>query len=205
VASLSQIYDVNYLELQVNKAQLQELRSRLNSEVKRVRGSVEADYQAALKTEKLLREELDAQKIKVEEFQDNLVQHRILKRDMETNEQLYNALLARMKEASVASTMVSSNVALITPAELPLGPYKPNIKLNLLLAGIIGLIAGVGLAFVREYLDRSIKTSEELEKACQIRSLGIVPLLSQNSNGTKALISRKIRGMIPLLSKDTKF
>jgi succinoglycan biosynthesis transport protein ExoP len=190
VANLNQIYGENYPELQAQKATLNELRSRLNNEIKRVRDSIAADYQAAVKTEKLLREELEAQRSKVEQFQDNLVQHRILKRDMETNEQLYNALLARMKEASVASTMVASNVALITPAELPTEPYKPKKVLNLLLAGLIGAITGTGLAFVMEHLDRSIKTSDELEKVCRIPSLGIVPLLPGKRSGRIPLLSR---------------
>jgi succinoglycan biosynthesis transport protein ExoP len=180
VASLSQIYKNGFPELQVEKAKLQELQSRLNTEIKRIRDSIAADYQAAVKSENLLREELETQKTNVEQFQDNMVQHRILKRDMESNEQLYQALLSRMKETSIASTMVASNVAVITPAELPLVPYKPKKLLNILLASVIGLISGVGLAFFMEYLDRSIKTNEELEKVCRIPSLGVIPQLSSN-------------------------
>jgi len=187
VSSLSQIYDINYPGLKVEQAKLRELRSRLNGEVNRIRESITADYQAAVKTENLLREELEAQKGKVSELQNNLVQHNILKRDVQTNQQLYEALLSRMKEASIASTMVASNVAVIAPAELPLIPHRPKKLLNLLLAGSIGLMSGIALAFWMEYMDKSVKTSEELEKICRIPSLGMIPHLKSVDNKNKRL------------------
>ena len=99
---------------------------------------------------------------------------------MQTNEQLYQALLARMKEASVASTMVTSNVAMIAPAEVPLKPYKPSKRYNLGLAAFFGLLGGMALAFAVEYFDDSIKTTEELERICRAPVLGVVPLWRQD-------------------------
>jgi succinoglycan biosynthesis transport protein ExoP len=177
VSSISQQYDINYPGLQTEKAKLHQLRSRLNNEIRRVRESVTADYNMALKAENLLREELEDQKKKVADLQDNLVEQHIMQRDMHANEQLYQALLARMKEVSVSSTMVASNVAVISPAELPLVPFKPKKSLNLLLGGIIGLLAATSLAFLTESLDKSIKTCEDLEKTCRVPLLGITPQL----------------------------
>lgn len=182
VASLSKIYDVNYPQLQAEKGKLAELRSRLGDEVKRLRTSIESDYEAALRTENLLRDTLSSQKTQVGDLQESLVKHHILKRDMQTNEQLYQALLARMKETSVAGTMVASNVAVTTPAELPYYPYKPKKRLNMLLSCFFGLVGGVGLAFVAEYFDDSIKTSEEMERTCHLAVLGVVPLLLHHKN-----------------------
>lgn len=185
VSSLNKIYDKNYPQLQAEEAKLRELRVRLNNEVQRTRTSIGSDYEAALRTENFLREAMKSQKGKVADLQDNLVHHHILKRDMLTNEQLYQALLARMKEASVASTMVTSNVAVIAPAEFPLRPYLPRKKLNLFLAVFFGLLGGIGLAFLMEYLDDSVKTTEEMERVCRIPSLGVVPFLLRN--GQQAL------------------
>ena len=109
------------------------------------------------------------------------MQHHILKRDLQTNQTLYEGLLARMKEASVASTMVASNVSVITPAEPPYKPWLPKPLLFLALALVIGSMGGVMTAFFVEYLDSSIKTTEELEKVCHIPALGVVPLFSGNS------------------------
>jgi len=184
VSSINMIYDKNYPQLQAETAKLKDLRMRLNAEVLRIRASIEADYEAALRAENLLRETVESQKGKVVDLQENLVQHHILKRDMQTNETLYQALLSRMKEANIASTMVTSNVAVIVPAEFPLKPYLPKKKLNLALAAVIGLLGGVGLAFLVEYMDDSVKTAEELERICRIPSLGLVPFLSRNGQPT---------------------
>lgn len=192
VSSINKIYDVNFPQLQAEQAKLRELRASLKQEVNRIRASVEADYQAAWRAENLLRESLESQKNNVIDLQNNLVQHHILKRDLQTNEQLYQALLARMKEASVASTMVTSNVAVIAPAELPLKPYSPRKLLNLAVAALMGLMGGVGMAFLVEYLDDSIKTAEELERVCRFPVLGVVPLLSQNNKGERLPKEREL-------------
>jgi succinoglycan biosynthesis transport protein ExoP len=184
VASLNKIYDRNFPQLQADQAKLKDLRLRLNNEVQRTRASIEADYQASLRTEHLIREALESQKAQVGTLQNNLVQHHILKRDLQSNAQLYQALLTRMKEASVSSTMVASNVAVIAPAEFPVKPYSPRPLLYMSLASILGLIAGIGVALLMEHMDDSIKTASEMERVCQIPLLGMVPRLSLDIQGT---------------------
>lgn len=178
VQSLGKLYDVNYPAYRVERAKLKEMNSRLNQELQRIKSSVESDYEASLKTENLLHEALEGQKHNVANLQDNLVQHHILLRDMKTNEQLYQALLARMKETSVTSTMVSSNVAVIAPAELPIKPYRPDPLLYLSLGAGLGLVFGVGLAFLKDHLDNTINTTEEMQRISRIPLLGIVPHMS---------------------------
>lgn len=180
VASMNQIFLADHPQMQAEQAKLRGLRSRLQSEIKRLCTSVKAEYEAAKRAEDMLRKALQSQKDQVATLQQRTVQYKILKRDVETNEQLYQGLLSRMKEASIASTIVPTNVQVIDPAELPLFPYKPKKALNLMLASVIGLFGGVGLAFLVEYLDDSIKTTEELERVSQMPVLGLVPLASTN-------------------------
>ena len=73
-----------------------------------------------------------------------------------------------MKEASVASTMVASNVAVIAPADYPVKPYRPKPLLYLSLASIFGLVGGIGVALLLDHLDDSIRTASEMEMVCQI-------------------------------------
>lgn len=180
LGSLRTVFAKNHPQYQAEEKKLKGLQSRLNGEVQRVLKSVKADYEVTKRAENLLQEEIGYQKNKVISLQDHLVRHHILKRDMQTNQQLFDALLVRMKEASVASTMVASNAALIQPADLPKYPFKPNKAKNLTLAMLIGLIGGIGLAFLVEHLDNSIKSTEEMERICQIPSLGVVPLFNPN-------------------------
>jgi succinoglycan biosynthesis transport protein ExoP len=175
----SKIFGDKFPDYKAQTAKFKELRQRLNQEVKRLESSIRADYEAASRAERLLQKEFDLQKDKVIDLQNNLVQHHILKRDLQTNQTLYEGLLARMKEASVASTMVASNVSIITPAEAPYKPWIPRPLLFLSLSLVIGSMGGVATAFFVEYLDSSIKTTEELEKVCHIPALGVVPFFRE--------------------------
>jgi polysaccharide biosynthesis transport protein len=177
VSSMQRVLRSGHPDLQVEKANLGELQNRLKSEVKRLQSSIKADYEAATRTENLIKDSFSSQKERMAKLQDNLTDFQILKRDAQTNEQLYQALLSRVKEANISSTMVPSNVAVIDPGLLPRVPFKPKTSRNLTLAVILGLTVGVGLALVVEYLDDSLKSVNDLERACNVPSLGIIPLL----------------------------
>jgi capsular exopolysaccharide synthesis family protein len=181
VKAMQKVFRSGHPEMQAERANLAEINGRLQTEVKRLQESVKADFEAANRTEKLLQESFKVQKEEMVKLQANLTDYQILKRDALTNEQLYQALLARVKEANIASTMVPSNIAVIDPAELPNRPYKPNKLLALTLAGMLGLILGSALAFLLENLDDTVKTTDDLERACGLPSLGAVPLLGTKS------------------------
>lgn len=198
------IFGNNYPDYKAQTAKLKDLRLRLNQEIKRLKASIRADYQAASRAESLLQNEFNLQKAKVMDLQNDLVDHHILKRDLQTNQTLYEGLLTRMKEASVASTMVASNVSVINPAENPYRPWLPRPLLFLALALFVGSMGGVGTAFFVEYMDSSIKTIDELEKVCHIPALGIVPMVANDSKGqasinggpNKLLISNDPKSML---------
>lgn len=182
VSGMKKVFREGHPQLQAEMANLAEIQGRLQGEVRRLQESVKADFEAAKRTEELLQEAFATQKEEMAKLQKNLTQYQILKRDAKTNEQLYQALLARVKEANIASTMVPSNVAVIDPAELPSKPYKPKTLRDLALATFLGLSLAVGLALLMEQLDDSIQTTEELEHHCHLPSLGTLPLLGSNGS-----------------------
>ncbi len=180
VSAMKKVYRSQHPEMLAEQANLTELRGRLQAEVKRLQESVQADYEAANRTEKLLNDSFTDQKGQMAKLQDNLTDFQILKRDAQTNEQLYQALLARVKEASIAGTMVPSNVAVIDPGQLADQPFLPKTGRDLTLGAILGLTVGVGLAFLLEHLDDSIQSIDDLERTCNFPSLGMLPLLGSN-------------------------
>ncbi len=191
VSGMDKIYLSGHPEMQAEKAKLAEIKTRLNAEVKRLQESVKADYEAADRTEQLLQESFVEQKQQMAKLQENLSNYQILKRDAQTNEQLYQALLARVKEANISSTMVASNVSVIDPAPLPYTPYKPKKVRNLALAMAFGLILGVGLALLVESLDDTIKSTEDLEKNCHLPLIGTLPSLSSTRRLTRTLEGKR--------------
>ena len=149
-----------------------------------------------MRAEKFIKEEFDRQKGEVEKLQDNLVQHQILKRDLQTNEQLYQGLLARMKEANVASTMMPSNSAIIESAVLPVAPFSPKKARNMALALLLGLFGGISLAFIMERLDSSIKTPEELERVIRAPRPGDDPHDIPQWKGGPGFVSISAAGLL---------
>jgi len=205
ISAMKKVYRGGHPDLQAEQANLAELQGRLQAEVQRLQESVQADYEAANRTENLLNNSFTDQKGQMANLQDNLINFQILKRDAQTNEQLYQALLARVKEASIAGTMVPANVAVIDPGQLPDKPYKPKTGRDLALAAILGLTLGVGLAFLLENLDDSIQSIDDLERTCNLSSLGMLPLLGGNGKmlpGHREKLEEKgVRRYLPLLRR----
>ncbi len=175
---LSETFKPEYPEMVRLKSQMETLQKRLKGEIDKMILGMKGDYEASLRREALLRQAFQQQKVKALEMKEKAIQYNILKREADTNRELYKGLLLRMKEAGVSAGITASNIQIVDPAELPTGPYKPNKRLNLLLAAIVGLFLGVGLAFFFEYLDNTIKTPEDLEQWVRLPSFGMVPEIS---------------------------
>jgi len=103
------------------------------------------------------------------------LQYTILERNVETNQRLHDTLLAKLKEADITDTMVISNIRIVEDATRPGSPFKPNKKRNLLLSIIVGLMIGVGLAFLRENFDRTMHTEEDVQRVLGLTVLSVIP------------------------------
>ena len=169
------LFKPDWPELKRLKEQMETVKNRLNSEIKKIVAGLKNEYDSSLRTEVLLRNAFEEQKGKAMEMQQNAIQYNILKREADTNKELYRGLLQRMKEAGVSAGITASNIQVVDQAERPTKPFKPNKELNLLLASVVGLFLGVGLAFFLEHLDDTVKTPEDLEGLIQLPSFGIVP------------------------------
>ncbi|TVQ34182.1 MAG: polysaccharide biosynthesis tyrosine autokinase [Wenzhouxiangella sp.] len=105
------------------------------------------------------------------------VQYNILRREFETSRELYDGLLQRMKEVGVAAGVQENNLSIIDAAQAAMFPFKPNLPRNLALALVLGVMGGVGLALLLEFLDSSIRRVEDIERLVDRPVLGMVPLV----------------------------
>ena len=175
---LSETFKPEYPEMVRLRSQMQSIQKRMDLEISKIIAGIKNDYELSLRKEALLRHAFEQQKAKVIEMKDQSIQYNILKREADTNRELYKGLLQRMKEAGVSAGLTVSNIQVVDQAEVPASPYKPNRSLNLLLAAVIGLFLGVGLAFFFEYLDNTVKTPEDVEQMIRLPSFGMVPEIS---------------------------
>jgi uncharacterized protein involved in exopolysaccharide biosynthesis len=131
---LSETYKPEYPEMLRLKSQMETLQKRLEGETDKIVTGIKNDYESGLRKEDLLRQAFGQQKARVMEMKEKAIQYNILKRESDTNKELYRGLLQRMKEAGVSAGITASNIQVVDQAEFPTRPYKPNKRMNLLLA-----------------------------------------------------------------------
>ena len=180
--ALSQ-YGPNFPRVQRLQEQLKEFDALVDAEKKNVATTIENDYRAARQRELLLQEALEQQKAEANQMAERLVQYNILKREAEANKSLYEGLLTKLKEAGIASGLRSSNIRVVDPAMIPSSPARPARARNILLAFLVGLVGGIGLALLREYLDNTVKTPDDVEMLARLPSLAVVPALTDGNGG----------------------
>jgi len=148
----------------------------------------ETKFDEAKQKEALLAKELTAIKGNVLALQDRSIQYNILKREVDTNREMYDGLLQRLKEVGVGAGATTNNVSVIDQADVPVETFRPQIALNTTLAAIIGLFFGVGFAFLIEHLDDTVKSPDDLEQRFDLPVLGVIPSTKaasiDNLNGT---------------------
>jgi len=158
----------------------------IQTETARVAAKYEKDYLAALGREKLLRASLENQKTEENQLNESAIEYSLLKRDVDSNRQLYEGLLQKLKEAGVMTGLRSSNVRIVDPASAPTVPSSPNIPRNLLMSLLVGLAGGLSLAFVMESRDTSVHSLEQVRMITSLPSLAVIPLSTRPNRSLPA-------------------
>lgn len=172
-----QVYKPAYPKMQQLEAQIAEIQARIDKEVLNVVAAVNSTYETARYKENMVLAQLNESKRELLDLQGRSIQYTILKRETDTNRQLYDGLLQRLKEVGVAGGADTNNVSVVDKAEVPNHKFKPSLRFNALIAALIGLFGGIGLAFLFEHLDDTIKQPEDLERLLGIATLGVIPLI----------------------------
>jgi uncharacterized protein involved in exopolysaccharide biosynthesis len=174
-------YGPNFPKVQRLQLQMKELDEEMVKERKGIVAQLESDYREAKQHEELLTRALDEQKAEVNLMSEKMIQYNILKREAEANKALYDSLQTKLKEAQISSGLKSSNIRVVDPAIVPSGPARPAKTRNIALAFLVGLVGGIGLALLREYLDNTVKTPDDIETLARLPSLAVVPAFGGTS------------------------
>src|SRR5690606_22817285 len=172
-----QVFKPDYPEMKQLEGQIAELDKQIAGELRNIRSSVRSEYDAALAQENLLTGKLASLRSETLDVDSRSIQYNILKREADTNRQLYDALLQRYKETGVAGGVSANNVAIVDRALPPQSRYKPSLTLNLAIGLLLGAMLGVLTAFVLEFLDQTLKTPQDVEQRLKLSVLGIIPEL----------------------------
>jgi capsular exopolysaccharide synthesis family protein len=172
---LSLQFRPEYPRLQRLSENIAEVRRQIQGEMSRLVRGLEADFRAALRNEQELQKSVDQHRGLARKLGDQLARYNSLRREVDTSRELFASLLTRLKETQISSSLLTSNMVLTDPAEIPATPTRPRRGMILTVAAAIGLLGGVALAFVADYFDTTIKDFRELQATVPVRTLGFVP------------------------------
>lgn len=161
-------------------AQLQQLQRTYDAEVDSVVKRIKNDYDSAQREENLLSRDYKNQSQRVGSEASKAANYNSLRREVETQRQMYQSLLMQKNQASMSGTLPGSPIRVIEEAQVPEHPYKPRAILNISFGVMFGLALCVGIIFVRERLDRSIKAPGASRRLFNAPELGVIPNLGVN-------------------------
>ena len=182
VAELSTQLGPAYPKVAQLNSQLKEIDRQVKVEIDKAVDHLRGEYEAAMQRETMLRGSFDKQKQEANKLNESAIEYSLLKRDVESNRTLYEGLLEKLKEAGVTAGLRSNNFRIINAARVPTAPSEPNIPRNLAFALVLGSISGIGLAFLLENMDNTVRTPEQAQAISALPSLGMIPLGSKSGN-----------------------
>jgi polysaccharide biosynthesis transport protein len=194
-AELSTIYTPKNENVRMVEAQIKPLEAEFEAERAAIIGRIYNDYAAALRREKLLSGDYAAQSEVVTDQAGKSIQYNILKREVDSNRQIYESVLQQVKEASVASAIRASNIRVVDPAQKPPEPYSPNLILNSALGLFGGVFFGAVFALVQERRDRSLQTPGETPFWTKLPELGVIPSAKLESRTKKHIPEAALPGI----------
>jgi len=153
---------------------VQSLKSRYEVLKKR-----EASLQIALRDQEKLAFELDRK----------LVRYNDMKRNVEADKEVYQAVIARMKEANLSGTMPMEIIRLVEEARPTQTPVRPNPVRALVRGAVFGLVLGLGVIFFLHYADRRFRRCEEVERILEVPVLGTIPLIESKSIKERGMVA----------------
>ena len=187
------------LKAQIDKGH-QHLESVIQETVAKARDVARNDYTTALRREESLKSVLQGQKSEAMTLNTNAVEYNNLKVEIETKRTLLDTLLKRSAETQVTSRLRGerlSNVRVVDRALPPRIRFRPSYRLNGALALFLGGALGIGIAFLLEYLDRSLRTPEQVERILKLPALGVIPSTKTASRGYGYGYVRRLKTRTP--------
>ncbi|MCX6570949.1 MAG: polysaccharide biosynthesis tyrosine autokinase [Candidatus Aminicenantes bacterium] len=190
-------FQPDYPELQRTKVEMESARKSLDDETQNLVKGAYSEYQTALNRERSLETEFNEQKSAAFKMNSSAVLYNGLKVEIQNKKTLLDSLLRRESETGVEARLKglrTSNVRVVDRARVPVRPSSPNKRRNLMLALILGLGGGIGLAFLFDFLDNSVKTSEDVERYAGLPTLGVVPKFSLEGANKAYSYGRRLKG-----------
>lgn len=165
------------------------IKDQISSESKGIQGALKSEFLAAKQKEEMLRTQFNKQKSDALNIQGKSTRYNTLLREVEINQIAYNKQLEQLMAVNIAGNVGTNNISVIDKAGIPNKKYKPNMRTNIAFGLLLGLLLGMGIAFLREFIDDSIKTSDNLESLTGLPVLSQIPEIEKQNRKQLALLT----------------
>jgi capsular exopolysaccharide synthesis family protein len=155
----------------------------LEQEVRKVVSGIEREYELAARNERQLQTEWEARRSEVQEFNRKEFELKELQRDVDTNRQLYEVFFTRLKNVSETGGFEKPHARIVDRAMVPAFPFKPNKRMSVILALVLGTMLGCGIAILLDMLDNTVKTPDDVQEKLHVPLLGTLPRMKLDKNG----------------------
>ena len=177
--------DVNYgpdnpqtIEVQ---QQIAAIRKQIESHRKSLEVKLKLDFDRAVRDERAFKQALEEAKDQTAKENVDTFQYGILQQEVDTTKALYRNFLEKSSEANFELAQQQNNLRVVEPARAPRTPSGPNRTLWTMIGFALSLTLGVGLALLLEFLDRNIKSAEDLSRRLQLPALAVIPTIGEKS------------------------
>jgi chain length determinant protein EpsF len=162
-------------------ANIGSLRSRLESETRRVTGSVGINNRITRNREADVKAAIEEQRTRVLKMKAQRDEASAIMREVEVARRAFESVSQRQNQSSLDSLANQTNITLLTPATEPAEHSSPKLLLNTLLSVFLGALLAVGFALLRELLDRRVRSLEDISSSIDVPVLGTLPKPAKGS------------------------
>jgi capsular exopolysaccharide synthesis family protein len=184
LTQLRALYTPAHYKVVDAEARATQLRAAIKQERQRIISRMRAEYEAANRFEQSLSNTFNVQTRKLTQETTDAFRYNVLKRDLESTQQLYDSLIQKAREAGVASAMHATSVRVIDIARPPAAPFSPNLPLNGAIGFSGGLLLAVGIVLVRDR-DAYLADQESDSPLFNVRELGTIPSAKRSQSLTR--------------------
>jgi capsular exopolysaccharide synthesis family protein len=176
-SALLRIYTKEWPQVQAIEDQIKQVKSVLDRKPDEIKTSLKLRYDAALAAEQKIKTDYQHERGEAEKQGIATIDIDSLTREIESTKQLYQTLVQKQNELKLTSSDTGNNVTVSTPARLPKSPVGPARSRNIIVAFLLSLGIGIGLAFLLDYLDDTLKSIEDVDRYIHLPALALIPAL----------------------------
>jgi succinoglycan biosynthesis transport protein ExoP len=181
VDELSSRYGARHPAMEAARSDLTAASASLRAQVEQVVAGIERAYQLAVANEGSLQSSFDANKSQIQDISRKEFKLRELQREVDGNRALYDTFMTRLRETTATSDLDTAYIRVVDQAVAPTAPIKPKKSLLVALAALVGLLIGCVLTLVREALNSTFRSVEQIESLLNVPLLGVVPKVKANA------------------------